>query len=366
MGRLTQTLYPRLSSKCNNSTQTDDISAADNCTKQLESTPIKCTISTQTDEITSASKHLKDLSQNEHNTDRLQETISLTKRNINPSDISYDIRSGNDTELCKVSAIAILPDKRVCLTDGRNCKLKVFDENFSPLYTMAFFDEPIDMCHVFATTVAIVYSGIKSVDIFDIESTRATKTGSFQTKLDIVAIAKFGDDKKIAVLFSENDTLSIQIRDVISGRILRSFHCEKSEDVPLKCVETGNNRIVYREGGDILLSDKWKCYCFNISTRRTCNTHSNCHHIQECWFFKSRKGNYFKDISDFAIDQEGNIYLCGYLSNNVHQVAANDFRKYREIVTGIEKPLSIAVNSEKGLLIIGCRYDDYIHVFQFS
>lgn len=169
--------------------------------------------------------------------------------------------------------------------------------------------------------------------IFEINNTHAFKKRSFLTKLAITSVAKFGDDNKIAILFCEyKENITIQIRDTNDGRVLNTFNCEKSPGAAFQFEDVGNYKMLCRGTNEILLSEYWKFHCFNISRSNYESYESDLH---EAWYYESRIGKFLKDISGLTIDEEGNIYVCGSESHNIHQIEANDYLSYRVLNTQI-------------------------------
>ncbi|XP_060556511.1 protein wech-like [Ruditapes philippinarum] len=329
----------------------------------------KCNATTQTDEVALQTGHFDTSggSSSSSITQNLTEHTkipSLINRNINQQGISYKVRCSGDKARCKIYAIKILPDERLVMIDNANKKLKIFKEKLSLVFTKGLCDHPFDMCHVSDKTVAVSFE--KSLETFGIGTCNAHSLRQFPTKYLILAIAKVGNVDEIAILFeqfenSANKRLFCQIRGARTGRIFKTVLFENQVGVPFEFQEDGNRRIFCRDMDEILVSEFTKLHRF---TNTGYSDHSR-NIFKESWFYKSSDGSYLKDITDLATDEEGNIYLCGYYSNNVHQVSKDNYRRNRIIISNIKMPFSVAVNSKKGYVVIGCEDDDYIHVYNF-
>ena len=352
-------------------TSSDEILAPDNKILALRKSnidsPKRCSVSTQTDEVQPESDKFNicmDTSKSDtKNLHKSSAYTSLMTQNINHQGIAYKVKCPGDRHPCTICAIENLCDERIALIDYSNKKLKVFEEDFSPVYTNSFSYRPRDLCHVQDTKFAITFENCKWIEIYDIGKKHAHRKNAFQTKYDIVAIEKFGNDGNIAVLFEENDNkledrFSVQIRNAKTGSIDQDFCFDKFPDVPFRFEYSGVKRILCNETNEIFVSDGWKFHCFDTLDAENDS-------IPESWFYKSRTGNFIQGISDLSLDNEGNIYACGNDSCNVHQISNDDFRVNRIIVSNIEKPISVLVNSNKGFLVIGCDSDDFIHVYHF-
>ncbi|XP_053384696.1 E3 ubiquitin-protein ligase TRIM71-like [Mercenaria mercenaria] len=303
------------------------------------------------------------------NTQQKSHPPSFMKRSVGHQFISYSVKCQDDPFYCRICAIVILPDDRLVILDHTNTKLKVFKEDFSLAFTFGFQNKPFAMCHAYDNTVAVVLIDGRAVDKYFIGHSNVFNAGKFPTKYGIDALEKFGNDKKIAILFCDdkehNRCHFFQIRDAEHGRILETLYLEKSTGVTLKL--EGAKRMLYRGTNEIFVSEHWKLHCFDIDKNvGFCTKQSDSNYIQESWFYKSCKGHFLKDVSDLATDEEGNIYVCGLESNNIHQISSDNYRENRIILNNIKEPNSISVHSKKGYLIVGCFDDDYIHVYHFG
>ncbi|XP_060606183.1 E3 ubiquitin-protein ligase TRIM56-like [Ruditapes philippinarum] len=329
--------------------------------------PSKCNATTQTDEMAlqTGSLDTRGGSSSSNITQHLTENVkipSLMKRNINQLGVSYKVRCPGDKARCKIYALEILPDERLIMIDKANTNLKLFTEHFSLVFTKGLHNVPFYMCHVNDKTVAVSFE--KSIETYDIETSNAHKVGHFLTKTDVCSLAKVGDVQEIAILFEESNKPFIQIRNARTGRIFKTVNFENSCGVPYKFGEDGCLRLLYKGAIAIIVSEFEKLHCYK-SASTTGYAGENENVVQESWFYKSRDGSYLKFISYLTADDEGNIYVCGRDSYNVHQISKDDYRRNRIIISNIKKPLSVGVNSKRGYVVIGCHEDDYIHVYNF-
>ncbi|XP_060556510.1 uncharacterized protein LOC132717123 [Ruditapes philippinarum] len=331
--------------------------------------PSKCNATTQTDEVALQTGHFDTSggSSSSNITQNLTEHVkipSLMNRNINQQGVSYKVRCSGDKARCKIYAIKILPDERLVMIDNANKKLKIFKESFSLVFTKGLCDHPFDVCHVSDKTVAVSFE--KSIQTFGIGTCNAHNLRQFPKKYIILAIAKVGNVDEIAILFEEfenaaNKRLFCQIRGARTGRIFKTVTFENQVGVPFEFQEDGNRRIFCRDMDEILVSEFTKLHRF---TNTGYSDHSS-NIFKESWFYKSSDGSYLKGITDLAADDDGNIYVCGCFSDNVYQISKDNYRRNRIIISNIKKPLSVAVNSKIGYVVIGCGDDDYIHIYNF-
>ncbi|XP_060599423.1 uncharacterized protein LOC132753029 [Ruditapes philippinarum] len=330
--------------------------------------PSKCNATTQTDEVAlqTGSFDIPDGSSSSNITQNLTENVkipSMMKRNINQQGVSYKVRCPGDKARCSIDALEILPDNRLIVADYANKKLKIFKENFSLVFTKGLRDKPFGLCHVNDKTIAVSFS--KSIETYDIGTNNAHRVGQFPTKDTIFGVDKVGNVQEIAVLSADNENPFLQIRNAKTGRILKTVCFENSCGVPYQFGEgRGTLRLLSRGTNELIVSEFDKLHCFK-STSTSGYADNNENVVQESWFYKSRGGSYLKYISNLAADDEGNIYVCGHDSNNVHQISKDDYRTNRILISNIKMPLSVGVNSKRGYLVICCNDDDYIHVYNF-
>ncbi|XP_060556531.1 E3 ubiquitin-protein ligase TRIM56-like isoform X2 [Ruditapes philippinarum] len=333
----------------------------------VQKCPPKCNATTQTDEVALQNAHFDTPgdSSSSNITQNLTENVkipSLMNRNVNQLGVSYKVRCSGDKERCCVNALEILPDNRLILTDYNNKKLKIFKETFSLVFTKGLRDNPIDLCHVNDKTIAVSFS--KSIETYDIGTNNAHRVGQFPTKVRVFGVDKVGNVQDIAVLFEDNENPFLQIRNAITGCIFKTVSFESSRGVPCQFGEDGTLRMLYRGTVAIFISEFEKLHCYK-SASTTGYAGKNENVVQESWFYKSRAGSYLKFISNLTADDEGNIYVCGRESYNVHQISKDDYRTNRILISNIKLPLSVGVNSKKGYVVVGCDNDDYIHVYNF-
>jgi len=81
------------------------------------------------------------------------------------------------------------------------------------------------------------------------------------------------------------------------------------------------------------------------------------------WYYKSYSLNVLSKARGMSTDSEGNVYLCGIDSNNVHQVSSKNFLENRVIVTKISEPISVLVDEKNDRLLVGCENDDNVHSY---
>jgi hypothetical protein len=244
------------------------------------------------------------------------------------------------------------------LIDNNNQKLKVLNKDFSLAYTNFFHSFPFDLCHIQDTICAIAFQDDKSIEIYNIGET-PYRVRKFQTKFHPVAIASFGNDKYISVLFEDNEEEKfIQIRET-QGRIERTIYFKEMCDAPFTFEASKGKRILCKGTDEIFVSTYSEFHCF-IDTPWDIDS------VEASWFYKSHRNSPLTGISDITADSEGNIYVCGHDSCNVHQISKDGFKKNRILISNIPNPTSLSVNIKEGFIVVGCANNDYLHVHHFK
>ena len=104
------------------------------------------------------------------------------------------------------------------------------------------------------------------------------------------------------------------------------------------------------EKKEVLIGDRAQLRCF--SENGVCK-----------WFVKSHKAHLMNGIMGLTVDEERNIYICGFNSNNLHQVCSKDYKKQRVLIPTLDKPLSVVYDTVQQRLIVGCG-DNTIKIYK--
>ncbi|XP_052265192.1 uncharacterized protein LOC127867785 isoform X4 [Dreissena polymorpha] len=280
---------------------------------------------------------------------------------------SYYIGNNSDAYLSRITAIQIFSDGKILLADRSNKAIKLLSSDFEVIDEYTLSGSPLDVCLV-DDDIYVCCSDEKQVSRFGINvDGELFKTGGYPTRLWPVSISHF--DQKVIILFLtqedsvddvESESVTIEIRD--GSRIDRGFYIDvddsDDEDDDLYHIVDAK-RILTLETGSVLLAENDRVSCYDIDARE-----------EEIggreWFYRSYGKNHLHNTRGLATDTEGNVYICGQDSNNVHQVSSMNYRQNRILIADINMPLSVCVDSERDRLIVGCDEDDYIHVFEFK
>ncbi|KAH3807230.1 uncharacterized protein LOC127835028 [Dreissena polymorpha] len=354
---------------------------SDNCTvrdvgTQYETSISKCNKEVQTFTIACASA-----------SDVLQATRPLThhsmpsqvasKRSVRPfmersvskTSSKFEIKSLNDDFKCSVTAIKIMPDGKMFLADRRNRKIKLLSPEFVVLDECTLSGHPIDLC-VVEDDIYVCCVDEKKIFKFSFNGLgQLCQTGGYPTKFWPVSISRF--EERVMILFlamsgrfdsNNHDDVEIEIRN--GSKIDAGL--EYGPDDPRASEDEADDhyfidwakRILTLENGSVVLAEDNRVSCYGIDE---CQKEIG----DRKWFYKCNRSNRLVNARGLANDSEGNVYICGSVSNNIHQVSSKNYRHNRIIISDIKKPYSVCVDSKRDRLIVGCCRDNNIYVFDF-
>ncbi|XP_052806466.1 uncharacterized protein LOC128235703 [Mya arenaria] len=270
----------------------------------------------------------------------------------------FKVKTETDVSMCGIFAIN-LAEYGVLVADYGNRKLKLFSRKFDFICENSLPGPPVDIC-CDGEYAYVCYSNLKKVTKYRINTTSIWRCNEISTSYQPLSLTVF--DSRLMILFANtenfdstaDDDVHIEIRtgSAIDCAIFKSDY-EGLEDVK------DAKRVFHFDASSIVLSENTRVSCYDVDTQAkklTCRK----------WFYKSYHQNVLEKAKGVAKDSEGNIYICGEDSNNVHQVSSTNYRCNRVIVQNINSPVCVAVDDQKDRLIIGCRDDNYLHVYSFK
>ena len=263
---------------------------------------------------------------------------------------------------CDITGVVVLKTHRVAITDARNRTIKVYDDSFNFQIALKLGRRPIDLCvaNQDSETVAISF-GTKRLHIYRIQAQEIVYIRGFDLGLfcrgissvseDIVALLatdrevflRDGDVRSV----DKSDIVEIQQRHVSDGKIYTTtnyFHREIRDPF---CIQVDDDMKC------IILGERNQVSAFNKDGERI-------------WYYKPGRHSRLNMIYGMTMDAEGNAYVTGHDSNNVHQVSSQDYRCSRVIIPYIESPRSIEYDPRLERLIVGCVDSTSLSVYRFN
>jgi len=271
----------------------------------------------------------------------------------------HSIRTSTDINVCEISSIRLLGNGNIVLADLSNSKVKMFSNMFDYLCEVRLPGQPIDMCIIHDE----IYVCCKNMNMIfhlafngntlssNLRSYATTHQPNSVSEMDSMLLILFGNYR-----FDNNGNVNIQIRN--GSSVPSSIHSNIAYDsskCELGCINRA--KIIYSlQSTEVLLAEDDRVSCYNISQDQ--NKIS-----KRRWYYQPHGTSILDGALGLTKDSEGNVYVCGCNSNNVHQVSSQNYRVNQVVVPYIESPLSVCVDEENDRLLVGCEADDYVHSY---
>ncbi|XP_069133283.1 tripartite motif-containing protein 2-like [Argopecten irradians] len=251
-----------------------------------------------------------------------------------------NIKMKSDQSDCFVRGVVITPDGSIVVGDNNNQKLKLINTDGDVMDELKVDGIPYDLCLVDNTTVAAaVGNGVHVVSVTSSKLTLSNiinigklclgityRNGEFIASTGDNTVYQVTKDGKTQMLHRDTNTIYTLTQDHRTGTLFIPYHINTAGSVAVGSLSTDNlHKDVLKVG---VVS-----YAYGVD-----------------------------------VDGDGNIYVCGYGSNNVVQMSG-DGKNVRELLTAaddIRKPLAISVYGDK-LVVTNKSGSDHnsIRLFQF-
>ena len=284
----------------------------------------------------------------------------LQDRFVGKSKMAHMIRTTTDKHKCSASAMKLLLNGNVVLADRSNSKIKLFSSNFVFHDEVKLQDKPIDICIIKGVIYVCCYNAKKIFWYNIVDQKIWPYARSYATLFQPISVSKI--DLELLILFSNADFDVVEPGDVnIEIRNQSTIQARISYDAldgDFEYVEDAK-RIQRLESTEIILAENDRVSGYNVDI--------NAEKLSKrLWYFKSYGKNKLKDARGITKDSEGNVYVCGRHSNNVHQVSSKNFCMNRVIVSNINAPVSVCVDEKNDRLLVGCDEDNYVHSYSMT
>ncbi|OWF53262.1 uncharacterized protein LOC110446613 [Mizuhopecten yessoensis] len=246
----------------------------------------------------------------------------------------------SDTSSCLAYGVVYLPDGQIVVGDFQNQKIKLITDDGNVASELQVNGTPLNVCMVDNTTVAVAVTGPRGIRVVTVAPSKLTLSSKINTREPCFSIACRNGDFIVSTGFkvcrvSKDGTTHKLHRysDAVHGMSYDSQHGQ---------LFITHNTVTEGEIVVTRLSDD--------------NKHTDVLRV-----------GVVKYAFGVDLDVEGNVYVCGYGSNNVVQMSG-DGTNVRELLTaasGIERPLSISVCGDKIVVTNeSSKQRDCIRVFQ--
>ncbi|XP_033757656.1 transcription intermediary factor 1-alpha-like [Pecten maximus] len=234
----------------------------------------------------------------------------------------FSIKCPSDGRDCDAAGIVYLPDDHIVVGDCNNNKIKLFTASGKGLDEMKVTGHPIDMCCVDDDTIA---AAIVNSEIHIIKANHANLTLSSKIKLSIEA-GPYGItySNEAFTVSTPTDVYRVS-KDGVSTKIASySNDCYHLTCDPRTGHIYGSQRT--SEDGNVAV-----------------------YRLSDSKLTSISKVGLLKYVFGVDVDGDGNVYVCGWESDNVVQMSG-DGTNVRELLTslnGVDKPRAISVCGNK-------------------
>ncbi|KAJ8316388.1 hypothetical protein KUTeg_006402 [Tegillarca granosa] len=223
-----------------------------------------------------------------------------------------------------------LPDGRLVFCCFTNKKLKVYDKDGNFLFDTSCKKRcPRDTCLISSSEILVSFHD--GINKYEIQQNELKEKQKISSKCEAWGLAATKDNI-IVGYEKEVDVLSMD------GQVVQNF--SRSGD-HVSCVAvslTGN--IYYSDGNDVV--------CKTLDGREV----------------RRFTNPTVQDLTGIAIDKYGNVYVCGFDSNNICVFSADGSRG-KMLITDIISPLNIGFNSTETRVCV-CTKSDGCHFYSLK
>lgn len=257
----------------------------------------------------------------------------------------FNVRLPEDKNICENVGAIFLTDGRVAIVDMKNCKLKVFDINFTQASAVQLSSEPRGVAMISPQEVAVTLPDESKIQLISVGK-KLQASRSILTKLPCYGITCY--NQEIIILCDDGFSIkAIQVID-LDGNILKTLKLDRSGKEILK---NPWNITVSVDGQQICVTDKGRLVNFDVEG-------------STLFVYTS---NDLDNARGLAVDESGRFYVCGTSSNNVHQVSA-DGKQISIILTeeDVKAPQAVCYHPGKRYLVLTSVGNDNIFMYRLS
>lgn len=261
---------------------------------------------------------------------------------------TFGVRMHNDKSPCDITGSTIMPDGRLVLVDYNNKKLKVLDRDYKLVSDYKTDGASFDATTLSDNQVAATVPKEKRIQFLSLQD-GIKAADSIQTRLECWGI-EYVDEKLVTVTNGDDHMILF-----LNLKGIELISCSLgSQDPNMKwpisvCVSTKEKVYVCCQGeGD---SDEINgCLVIIDSAAQVRSMYMD-------------PG--LRKPTSCTKDEDGNIFICGLTSANVHQIPrAGD--RLAQIISGLSKPIHIKCCRETNTLLVMERFSNDVSVYQMQ
>ncbi|XP_033745025.1 E3 ubiquitin-protein ligase TRIM68-like [Pecten maximus] len=238
---------------------------------------------------------------------------------------NLNIKVPSDKEDCSAYGVVLMSDGRIVVGDYANNKVKLFTENGEFHCEVGLSDSPCDLCRIDDNTVAVMLVTVKTICVVAVEDLTLTISSEILIP-NITEVCLGVTYNNTNFVVGTTSSLYSVPKD---GGEATKLHAIKS-----KCLHLASNQY----NGCLFAS------LYESTPNKVAVTRLSGKSIRDVLKVGTVKGT-----AGIDIDREGNLYVCGAVSNNVIQMS-EDGTNVRELLTssdGIKLPRAISVCGDK-------------------
>ena len=301
----------------------------------------------------------------EHLTEDKKKAPILQEQSLMGSEVklsnSHTVSCKGDAKPCDVVGIAIVAsDLLHVVTDYANTKVKVFDHNFKFLHQKPLQSRPCSICKLKHNQIAVLLVD-KIIAIFNVSKIEVQQVNIFRLDMYGHCVIKYGNN--LAVMCSESKfqgnfestspSISVKIVDPVNGNTLSSLanFLNRGPNHGKKIKLIKPCQIYSRYGTELIIGTDNGIKVFDADG------------VQK-WFFS--REHVLKGTTGITSDTDNNLYVCGFGSNNIHQVFSLSYTYTKVIIEEIQCPWALAYDQSEKKLVVGCRNTNSVFVYKFT
>ncbi|KAL3887748.1 hypothetical protein ACJMK2_000141 [Sinanodonta woodiana] len=267
------------------------------------------------------------------------ETMPLWQRKVAKVK-QFSARTGRDTNECHISDVVELHDSRLILVDKLNCKVKMFGPDCVCQNGLRLPDFPWNACVISNNMVAVTVPHQRTIQIIQTDK-GVNKLREIATRFMCWGIAYLKDQLVVTAGTDGNCILVL----TLNGTELRCIGSDNYQLSQPSCITTNrSNTAIYvtYQGDHRLVS-----YSLDWDVIFTYTDHD------------------MRGPCGVDTDREGNIYLCGYQSNNLQQIT-HDGKLIKTILTGKQKFLRHRCSRNRDKLFLTYMNSAVVEVYHLQ
>ncbi|XP_052235063.1 uncharacterized protein LOC127847287 isoform X2 [Dreissena polymorpha] len=290
---------------------------------------------------------LSGLGQIEHSTQTLMGQGNPNKVITVQGKSEHNVNISSDSQKCSITAICVLPDRKVLVVDGKNANVKLLDQQYQVVSHWSGTGTPEGMCEITPSEVAVTLkcsdTNTNEVQFITVNNRQLVMGKKLQLQHTCSGIAFHQGDLYI----TSNTALYMY---TLSGKFVSKMYEDTS------CYETVNRCAVSPTGDKLYITNHSKHKLLTLA----------------------RDGSVLFTFTDPALAKwpigvnvtpSGQVLVCGGQYPNVYiiQLDSEGRRKMATLATekdGMDNPWSVCYNRHTACIIVGPFFNNSIQVFK--